>query len=223
MLSEAVSGERIAQAGSMTSLRSDKFSALVTTPAHGQYFESARLSRIFSTFVKTVTVAATHNTPIAANTATPVLGIMNVSTDTAASILRVSVGTTSGTPAGGQVVLNVIPNAYPIITAAATGSIFSHMPQATASPQGSKMRALNGVALGGWVSTLTTMELLHVGQATAAAVAGNGGPNMTAEDLAGTLIIPPNCLLAVMAGTGAGTSWIVNGSLTWEEVPWPVL
>lgn len=223
MLSEAVVGERPVASGATTGLRLDKQASLIVSQAHGQYFEAARNNRLFSTFVKTVTIAATHNTPIAANTATPVLGIMNVSTDTAAVLLRCSFGTVSGTPAGGQAVINVIPSAYPIITAAATGSIFSHLPNATASPQGSKMRALNGVALAGWVATLTTIELTLIGQATAAAAAGNSGPNVTGEDLGGSIIVPPNCLCAVMAGTGAGTTWIVNASLTWEELPWPVV
>lgn len=222
METELLVGERRTASGTTVVSRAGPYAEQIVSQGTGQYFEAARYGRIFSTFVKTVTVAATHNTPIAANTATPVLGFINVSTDTAASLMRCSFGTTSGTPAGGQVVLNVIPNAYPIITAATTGSIFSHIPTATASPQGSKMRPINGVALAGWVSTLSTIELTLIAQATAAAAAGNGGPNVTGEDLGESIIIPPGCLCAVMAGTGAGTTWIVNGSLTWREFPWPL-
>lgn len=222
MVIEAVQGERKSATNVPSDLRVGPFSGLITHDAHGRYFEAARLGKLYTTFVKTVTVAATHNTPIAANTATPVVGIINTSSNKAAVLVRVGFGTTSGTPAGGQAVINVIPAAYPTITAAATGSIFNHIPSASASPQGSQMRATNGVALAGWVSTLTTMELLLVGGAAAAAAAGNGGPSVTGEDIGGMIIVPPGALCALMAGTGAGTSWIVNASLTWEEIDWPL-
>ena len=84
------------------------------------------------------------------------------------------------------------------------------------------MRPINGVALAGWVSTLTTIEMLLIGGAAAVAAAGNGGPGVSVEDLGGTVIIPPSCLLALMCGTGAGTTWIVNASLTWAEIAWPL-
>jgi hypothetical protein len=28
--------------------------------------------------------------------------------------------------------------------------------------------------------------------------------------------------VAIMAGSGAGTTWIVNAALTWAEVDWPL-
>ncbi len=223
MLSEFVNGERRVSQGVQSDARAGAFGELICNDVGlGRYFEATRLGRVFSTLAKTVTIAATHNTPIGANTATPVVGIINTSPNNAAVLLRVGFSTTSGTPAGGQAVLNAIPNAYPVITAASTGSIFGHIPSAAASPQGSLMRPVNGVALAGWVSTLTTIEMLLVGGATAAAAAGSGGTGVAGEDFGGNIIVPPGCLLALMCGTGAGTSWIVNASLTWAEVPWPL-
>jgi hypothetical protein len=42
------------------------------------------------------------------------------------------------------------------------------------------------------------------------------------EDLGGLFIVPPGGLCAIMCGTGAGTSWIVNAGLTWAEIDWPL-
>lgn len=187
----------------------------------GKYFESVRLNRIFTTMVKTVTIAATHNTPIAAATATPVVGIHNPLGNTkAAVILRVALTTTSGTPAGGQAVLNSIQTTTAPTTPA--GSTFCNLLSASASPQGSTMRTFNNTALTGMLPVVGS-EVMVVGGATAAAAAGNGGVNApTAEDMCGIIIVPPTFLLALMAGTGAGTSWVVNASLTWAEVDWPL-
>jgi hypothetical protein len=65
-------------------------------------------------------------------------------------------------------------------------------------------------------------EIAIIGAAAAAAAAGNGGPGATAEDIGGLFIVPPGVLLAIMAGSGAGTSWIVNVGVTWVEIDWPL-
>lgn len=188
----------------------------------GRYFEAVRYGRVFSTFAKTITVAATHNSPIAANTATPVAGFLNVSSKKAAVLLGFGFSTTSGTPAGGQVVLNLQYDQR-AITASATGSIFNHLLTGGASPQGSEMKPLNNVALAGWLATPNAVqEVALMGGAAAAAAAGNGGPGASFIDLGGLFIVPPGGLCAIMCGTGAGTSWIVNASLTWAEIDWPL-
>jgi hypothetical protein len=179
--------------------------------------------RVYTTMVKAVTIAATHNSPIAAATATPVIGLGNPSgSGKAGVIVRSQFLTTSGTPAGGQAVLNVQPQGFGVITAAPTGNIFNHLPKGGASPQGSVMKPLNNVALAGWLSSPNAVEeVALVGGATAAAAAGNGGPGVVGEDLCGLHIITPGDLVAIMAGSGAGTSWIVNAGLTWVEIDWP--
>lgn len=222
MIAEMEVGEKKSVGGTTTDLRGDSYGGLVTSDCYGRYWELARNGRIYSTFIKTVTVAATHNTPIAAATATPVIGLLNpVNSNIAAVLLRAGFGTTSGTPAGGQAVLNFISGVNQSITATATGSIFSHLLPASGSPQQSAIVPYNNVALTG-LSPATGRELLLIGSATAAAAAGNGGPGMSGEDLGGSIIVPPNTLIALMAGTGAGTSWIVNASLTWAEIDWPL-
>lgn len=208
--------------GAIQTVRLSPYGSQAVATAHGQYLESARVNRLFSTMIKGVTILATHNTPIAAATATPVIGVLNpVGNSKAMALVRVAFGTTSGTPAGGQVVLNVISGLGASVTAATTGSIFSHILQSGASPQGSTMRPYNNIALTGLTPAVAN-ELSLVGIATAAAAAGNAGPGISGEDLGGQVIVPPNTLIAIMAGTGAGTTWIVNASLTWEEIDWPL-
>lgn len=208
--------------GGEEQLRLGPYSDLAISPFLGQYSLAALNGLIYTTMVKTVTVAATHNSPIAAATATPVVGFVNPINNTkAAFLLRVGFTSTSGTPAGGQAILNAISGIGTSITATVTGSIFNHLLSQNTSPQGSTMRPYNNVALTG-LSPTAANEILLVDGATAAAVAGTSGAGVAGEDFGGMLIIPPNTLLALMAGTGAGTSWIVNASLTWMELDWPL-
>src|SRR5947207_12264744 len=98
---------------------------IVNDTGLGRYFEACRYGHLFSSIVKAVTVAATHNSPITAATATPVLGLFNPANSGKAIVLqRIAFLTTSGTPAGGQVVLNAMTVTTPT-TATQTGSIFS--------------------------------------------------------------------------------------------------
>lgn len=212
--------------GTDARLRSGVFGEQIVNDAGlGRYYEMVRHGLVYTSMVKAVTIAATHNSPIAANTATPVLGLANQSVNKAAVLLRASFLTTSGTPAGGQAVINVQPNGVKPLTAATTGSIFNNLPGGGGiSPQGSQMRALNNVALAGWLATPDPVqELFLLGGASAAAAAGNGGPGMAGEDLGGLVIVPPGALCALMCGSGAGTSWIVNASWTWAEVDYSLI
>lgn len=215
-------GESRSAAGTNPPFRQGPYAEQISNDiGFGKYWESTRLGRVFTTSVKTVTIAATHNTPIAAATATPVVAIHNPAGNVkAAAVIRVAFTTTSGTPAGGQAVLNAIQTTTAPTTPG--GNTFCNLLSAGASPQGSTMRTFNNVALTGMLPVVGS-ELMVVAGATAAAAAGNGGVNApTAEDLCGCVIVPPGFLLALMAGTGAGTTWIVNASLTWAEVDWPL-
>jgi hypothetical protein len=213
-------GEVRLATGATDTQRSGPYGDQIMSELQGRYFELARYSRIYHTFVKTVTVAATHNTPIAAATATPVLGLHNpLGSGRAAVILRIATGTVSGTPAGGQFVLNAIQTTTAPTTVA--GSIFNGLLSASGSAQGSVIRTFNNTALTGMLPVVGN-EIALVGQASAAAAAGNGGPGIAGEDIGGAVIVTPTFLLALMAGTGAGTTWIVNASITWAEIDWPL-
>ncbi len=226
MLAEAVQGLRRLAAGVTGNLTLGPYSALYVQSTHGQYTAACLAGRLYHTVAKTVTVAATHNSPISAATATPVAGIGNpVGSGKAAVLLRAGFSTTSGTPAGGQVVINTVSNAMGSMTAAATGTIGCGLVRGDANPQGSVMRPLNNVALAGLPTTGTATiisEVWLMGGAAAAAATGGNGPVSSGEDIGGAIIIPPGAVCAIMAGTGAGTTWIVNASLSWEEIDWPL-
>jgi len=192
---------------------------IVNDSGYGRYFESARLNRQFTTFVRAVTIAATHNTPIAAATATPIVAIHNpIGNNKAAAIQRVCVSSVSGTPAGGQLVFNALQTTTAPTTPG--GNIFSALLVASASPQGSSMRAFNNVALTGMLPVVGSEIALVGGGQSAVAIASQ--VQAASEDLGGAIIVPPGFLLALMGGTGAGTTWIVNASLAWCEVDWPL-
>lgn len=216
-------GDIVSTRGGDEELRMGPYADTIVSELQGRYFELSRTGRIFHSMVKTVTVAATHNSPITAVTATPVLGLLNpTNSGKAIVLLRIACSTVSGTPAGGQFVLNAIPalSVYP--STSQTGSIFaSNLGLSSASPQTSAMRVYNNVALTA-LAPVVSNEIQLVGAASAAAAAGNGGAGATGEDLGGAFIVPPSTFVAIMAGSGAGTTWIVNAGWTWAELDWPL-
>src|SRR6266576_3757336 len=118
-------GEIISARGGDEQIRMGPYADVIVSELQGRYFTLALRDKLFRSFVRAVTIAATHNTPIAAATATPVLGLLNPKdSNKALVLLRAAFGTTSGTPAGGQGVINVISGVGNLITATQTGSIF---------------------------------------------------------------------------------------------------
>ena len=223
MKMEAVVGERRAAANVQSDARAGAFSELVVNDLGvGRYFETARYGRMYTSMVKAVTIALTHNSPIAGATATPILGLHNpIDSGKALALNRVAFQTTSGTPAGGQAVLNAMSVTTPT-TATQTGSIFNNLLKSdTASPQGSVCKVYNNVALAGIVPTASN-EVALVGGAAAAAAAGNGGSGVVGEDIGGMYLVPPGVMIALMAGNAVGTSWIVNAGWSWTEIDWPL-
>lgn len=216
-------GEVLSARGGDEQIRMGAYADIIVSELQGRYFELNLRGKMFHSMVKAVTVAATHNSPIAAVTATPVLGLLNpTNSNKAAVLLRVGTSTISGTPAGGQFVLNAIPALSTYPSTAQTGSIFSgNVGLSSASPQTSAMRVYNNVALTA-LAPVVANEIQLVGAATAVAAAGNAGPGATGEDIGGAIIVPPGTFVAIMAGSGAGTTWIVNAGWSWAEVDWPL-
>ncbi len=216
-------GEVRTTIGGSETIRQGRYAEMLVSELMPRAFYLALNNRVFHSYVQAVTVAATHNSPITAVTATPVLGLLNPpGSNKAAVLFRVAATTTSGTPAGGQFVLNAIPGINTQPSTSQTGSIFSgNVGLSTASPQGSAMKVYNNVALTA-LAPITANAVVLLGGATAAAAAGNGGTNVSGEDLGGGIIVPPATFVALMAGTGAGTSWIVNASWSWVETDWPL-
>src|SRR5206468_2386188 len=154
--------------GADEQVRMGPYAQVIVDELFGRNFIAALRNRAFRSMVKAITVAATHNTPIAAATATPVLGIHNPAGNNKAALLtRVATSSVSGTPAGGQFVLNGLQTTTAPTTPG--GSIFNSQLQATASPQGSTMRPFNNVALTGMLPVVGN-EIDLLGGSTAIAV-----------------------------------------------------
>jgi len=220
MLAEGRTGESRVVTGAVEEERLGPYrEAIVNDVGQGRYFEATRLGRQYTSFVRAVTVAATHNTPIAAATATPVVGIHHpIGNAKAAAVQRICVSSVSGTPAGGQFVVNMLQTTTAPTTTA--GSIFNGLFSAVASPQGSTMRSFNNTALTGMLPVVGSEIALVGGGQAAIAIASQ--VQAISEDLGGAIIIAPGFLFALMAGTGAGTAWIVNASVSWTEIDWPL-
>lgn len=211
-------GEVRATIGAEEVFRQGRYAEMLVSEVQGRYFYNTLNNRTFHTFSRAVTIAATHNTPIAAATATPIVGIHNpIGNTKAAVITRYNATTTSGTPAGGQFAFNALQTTTAPTTPG--GNIFAGLLSAAASPQGSTMRPFNNVALTGMLPVVGNEVILLGG---VSAIASGVQVNPVGEDLGGIIVVPPGFLLALMGGTGAGTTWIVNASLTWNEIDWPL-
>src|SRR5436309_2388991 len=99
VITGGVAGEFRQAQGSAGSTRQGPYNeAIVNDGGYGRFFEACRNNRIFYLYAQNVTLATTHNTPLALASATPIVGIINTSANKAASILTGFFAWISGTP-----------------------------------------------------------------------------------------------------------------------------
>ena len=182
-----------------------------TQAAHVEYFDATYDRRTFSIDSDSVTLAAANATKAALATAKFINGFYNpADSGKLAVILNAMVATVSGTPAG-PYFYNYISGVVP--TNAATGTIRSGY---LGYSGGSGMVAETGVVLtvsGGATTALTQLGLLG----GPAAIATGAGMYSVADAVRGQIIVPPGTLFGIMC-TAAGTTHVVQSTLTWEEV-----
>ena len=172
------------------------------------YSALAQIGLLFSTAATAVTLAATHASPIAAGTGTPIISIFNpANSGKNLHLIKMLQATTSGTP-GGPLVWNLIPN--PANITATSAAPFNTL---SLSQAGSVARCWNNTALTG--STAGT-AFRTAGGAAAAAVTGT--VLTFVEEFKGSIIIPPGSMLA-LAATAAGTTHIISAFAEWAELP----
>ena len=172
------------------------------------YSMLAQSGLVFTTFATAVTLAATHASPIAAGTGTPLISIFNPSNSGKnLHVIKMLQATTSGTP-GGPLLWNLIPN--PANITAASSAPFSNL---SLSQTGSVARCWNNTAVTG--STAGTAYRTAGGPAAAIAT---GSVLTFVEDFKGSIIIPPGAMLA-LAATAAGTAHIISAFAEWAELP----
>ena len=195
--------------GTTPPIRQGQLGDLIVSELHGRYYETNYRQAVFSTFINALTLASTHATPLAAGTGTPIIGVYNpIGSGKNISIIRVQQATTSGTPAG-PLLWNLVPNPQNI-TAATNATAYN---MATLAQTGSIAKVWNNTAVTG--STAGT-AFRNVGGMPAVAATGN--VLAYAEEYAGTLIVPPGSMIALVC-TGAGTTHVISCYLEWEEIP----
>lgn len=180
--------------------------------AHGEYFDAVHGRRVFSIDSDSVTLAAANASKAALGTAKFINGFFNpLDSGKLAVILNAVVATVSGTPAG-PYFYNYFTGVTP--TNAATGTIRSAY---LGTSGGSAMVAETGVVL--TVSGGATTALIQQGVLGGpAAIAAGAGNYSIADAVRGQIIVPPGTLFGIMA-LAAGTTHVVQSTLTWEEVP----
>jgi hypothetical protein len=180
--------------------------------AHAEYYDAVVGRRVFSLDALNVTLAAANASAAALATAKFITGFYNpADSGKLALVLNAVVATVSGTPAG-PFAYNYISGVVP--TNAATGTIRSAY---LGYSGGSGMVAEAGVVLtvsGGATTALTRLGTLG----GPAAIATGAGVYHVADAVRGQIIVPPGTLFGIMC-TAAGTTHIVDATLTWEEVP----
>ena len=173
-----------------------------------QYSALAQASLLFTTFANAVTLAATHASPIAAGTGTPIISVFNpANSGKNLHVIKMLQATTSGTP-GGPLVWNLIPN--PANITAASSAPFNNL---SLTQTGSVARCWNNTAVTG--STVGTAFRNAGGPAAALAT---GSVLTFLEEFKGSIIVPPGSMLA-LAATAAGTTHIISAFAEWAELP----
>lgn len=204
-------GPRIAQDGGITELRTGRMSELVTTNAHGKYYEAVSRGNVY-----TISTALAGTTNVAGNVAPPaaaaatILSLYNpLGSGINAIMMKTVLGNVSGTPgAGGFAYCSSWANR---VTAAQN-----------ATPRCNLLGGKNPTCQG-FTQTALTSGLVHVvlrpiGFTSFAAAVAAANPNLVFTDyLDGEIIVPPGGILTI-ASAATGTTHIVYAAMTWEEV-----
>lgn len=210
---EGVAGYQALADGSQTSLRLGHERQLVTGPAHGDFYEAARLGQMFT--VKTASAGTSFTTagtsPLAA-AGIAWLAIYNPPCSSSpCAILEIDSVTIvgiSGTPGVGGQIYNL--GCGQAITAAQN-----------ATPVSSLNPTSSGLALGFTQTALTgSTALKEIGVSSYAPFAGAMAattPGLTVTDnINGRFVVGPGCVFAIQT-TAAGTTHVAAGSITYRQ------
>lgn len=188
-------------------LRAGREAELIMSELHGKYYEKNSRGGMFGSAWNAVTVAATHVSPLAAGTGTPIWALYNpIGSNVNCAILKVLQDLTSGTP-GGPLLWNLIP--VPQNISAANTLPVSLLLN---SPVSSVAKIWTNTALTG--SSAGTLLWPEGGFAAVAAGAGIQSL-MNLHD--GDIIVPPGSMIALCA-YATGTTHLTSGMVVHEEV-----
>lgn len=212
IVSETVIGPQPGGDNVLIRQRAGREGQTISADLTGKFAEATSRGQVFTatTAVAGVTVAATHVTPLAAGTGTPILGLFNPpGSGKNLEILKVQAAWVSGTTGAGGLVFNVAfaqnisvaGNTVPrsnLVGGANTVALAFTNTATTGSTIGLLFRALNGCTVFAGAIAATTVGL-------------NCG-----EEVEGSIVVPPGGYFAIAAGL-AGTSPIVQAAITYRE------
>ncbi len=211
-------GELLAGKGAEEQVRLGPYLDLIVSELHGKLFEAARVGRVFAVAGAAAgfAAAATHVSPLAAGTGTPVIGIYNpVGSGRLASILEaIFVAEPVAATGVGVPVWNVMAAlGAPGITQA---TVVTPVPQNAGQSGPSAIKGYSNVALTGSALMTFLRFLAPYGSGIAAAPSATT-LTLLSEDVGGGIIVPPGGF-AGLALSAAGTTFNVSGAIVYEEL-----
>ena len=209
-------GPAVATDSTYNNIRLDKTGATIVADAHGHWSEAASRQKLYTAFLSqgTSTVAAGNINGAAAAASTQFAVWNPQGSSVNLSLQKLIVTQYSGTPTAGGLFHSSFNAAAVASTLATAGAVRNNFINAPAG-QGLCLASAAGVALtGGLILTTLGASVLS---SSATALASASGVVM-ADVIDGAIIVPPG-FGYVPTWSGAGTTYLVGYSLTWEEIP----
>jgi hypothetical protein len=209
-------GPTFGGSGTASPFRADVTGAQVVTDAHPRFAEAALRRQLFSAYLKqgTTTVAA-GNIEAAAAAASTQFAVWNPASSLVNLVLyKLKIQQFSGTPTAGGLSLSTFNAAAVASTLATAGAVRNNFINGAVG-QGLCLASAAGAALTGGLALTTLMGLSLSSSATA--LASPAGIVFT-ELFDGEVVVPPGWGV-VPTWAGAGTTYLVGYTLSWEEEP----
>lgn len=216
MKSDLIVGPRTLQDGAEFQQRGDKSGATVVADAHGHMTEAALRGRLFTAYLLqgTSTVAA-GNIVSAAAAASTQFAVWNPLGSTVNLVLhKLAIQQFSGTPTAGGLTISTFNAAAVANTLATASAVRNHFINGPVG-QGLCLASAAGATLTGGL-VLTTLK--NTGWSSSATALASPAGIGYVEYFDGDIVVPPG-FGVVPTFAGAGTTYLVGYSLTWEEVP----
>lgn len=205
-------GQQTVKDGQNPTVRVGTTGEVIMSELHGKYYETTVRGNMFSLDSGAQTMAAATVTGAAAGTAKFLNGIYNpMGSGKLAAIVMSRVVNISGTP--GTYYSYNAQSGILTTTSAATGTIQSGLIGSTTT---SAMTPLVMVVLSNGGGTAAMQQFAIQG---GPGNLSSGTTNLCSDDMVdGRIIVPPGCLFGLMVGS-AGTTWVLQSTLFWEEIP----
>lgn len=217
MINEIRVGPQQGADGTVNIARGDKTGATVVTDAHGHWSEAATRGRLFTAFLAqgTTTVAAGNIIGAAAAASTQFAVWNPIGSAVVLVLQKLKIQQYSGTPTAGGLTLSTF-NAQAVASTLATSAAIRCNYINAGLGAGLCLASAAGATLTGGLILTTLMGTGWSSSATAVASPAGIG---YVENFDGEVVVPPG-FGVVPTWAGAGTTYLVGYTLTWEEIAW---